>query len=329
MLLSMRPAVRLLACAFLIGATSALMLDDRTAAALGAPQDRPLFSVKSELVLLSVTVKDRKNQYLTGLSKDAFTVFDNGQQRPIRFFMTEDAPVTIGLLIDNSGSMQPNRALVVAAATSFAETSNPQDDIFALAFNEEVRAALTTESPFTNEPAILRDALQQVVTTRGRTALHDAIMRGLEYVDQGSHDRKVLVIVSDGADNASSAGYDHMLHQVQSSNVVVYAVGLRDPVEQGPNPKRLKQLAQVTGGEAFMPGSPKQVTEALQRIARDIRHAYVMAYEPADGVRDAGLRRIRVAVQSPDNRKLTVRTRAGYLAEARETRPKEAEPDER
>jgi VWFA-related protein len=322
----MRPPVWFLAVVTLIAWAGASVFERRTVDAFVSPQpqqEHPLFSVKSELVLLSVQVKDRKNQYVTGLSKEAFTVFDNGQTQPIRFFMSEDAPVTIGLLIDNSGSMQPNRSLVVAAATAFAETSNPQDDIFALVFDDDVRSALTTESPFTNDPAVLREALQRAVTTRGRTALYDGIARGLEYVDQGSHDRKVLVIVSDGADNASATGFEQVLHQVQASNVVVYAVGLVDPVENNPSPKRLKELAQATGGEVFTPDKPKEVTEVLERIARDIRHTYVMAYEPSDAARDGGLRRIRVTVQAPDNGKLTVRTRAAYLAGGSEARPNE------
>jgi Ca-activated chloride channel homolog len=284
------------------------------------PQNqRPSFSIKSELVMLNVTVKDKSKRYLDGLPRDAFTVFENGQAQPVRFFMNEDAPVTIGLLIDNSGSMQPNRNLVVAAATAFAETSNPQDDIFALAFDDEVRAALATESPFTNDPAVLREALQRTVTTRGRTALYDAIARGLEYVEQGTHDRKVLVIVSDGSDNASSVAFDEVFRKAQSSNVVVYAVALLDPVEVQPRPKRLKDFAEVSGGELFKPDSVKEVKDVLQRIANEIRHTYVMAYEPADGLRSPGLRRLRVAVRTPGNQKVSVRTRAGYLTATDET----------
>jgi Ca-activated chloride channel homolog len=227
--------------------------------------------------------------------------------------MSEDAPATIGVLIDNSGSMQPNRELVVAAATAFAETSNPQDDLFALAFNEQVRPALTIASPFTNDPGVLRQALERAVNTKGMTALYDAIVRGVEYVDQGSHDRKVLVIVSDGSDNASTAGFDQVLRQIQRSNVVIYAVGIVDPAEQHPQWKRLRELAEVSGGEMFRPSSVKQVGGVLERIAREIRHTYVVAYEPSEVGAADGLRRIRVAVRPPDNRKLVVRTRAAYL----------------
>jgi VWFA-related protein len=291
-----------------------------TAQTISAPQEtRPLFSVKSELVMLNVTVRDKSKRYLDGLEKDAFTVFENGEAQPLRFFMSEDAPVTIGLLLDNSGSMQPNRELVVAAATAFAESSNPEDDIFALAFNEEVRAALPTESPFTNDPGVLSESLQRAVTARGRTALYDAIARGLEQVEQGSHDRKVLVIVSDGTDNASAVAFDEIFRKMQSSNVVVYAVGLVDPVEMQPTPKRLKELAEASGGELFRPDNVKQVKSVLQRIATEIRHTYVMAFEPADAVRTAGLRQIKVSVRTPNRQKVSVRTRAGYLSPSDES----------
>lgn len=309
----MRPFAGLLASALLVGSVHHPLVF--AARASQQAQDvKPLFSVKSELVMLNVTVRDRHDRYLDGLQKDAFTVFDDGRAQSIRFFMNEDAPVTIGLLIDNSGSMQPNRGLVVTAAAAFAETSNPQDDIFALAFNEEVRAALATESPFTNDPAVLHEALQQAVTTRGRTALYDAIIRGLEYVEQGSHDRKVLVIVSDGSDNASSARFEEVLRRIHSSNVVVYAIGLVDPVEAEPTPKHLREFAEASGGELFHPKSVKQVHEVLQRIASEIRHTYVLAYEPPESSRAEGLRRLRVAVRAPNREKVKVRTRAGYVA---------------
>ena len=175
----MRSSLCVLAAAALIVGSSFNAPSFVTAAAPAQNQDaRPLFSVSSELVVLNVTVRDKGNRYLDGLDKDAFTVFENNQPQPVRFFMHEDAPVTIGLLIDNSGSMQPNRDLVVAAASAFARTSNPQDDVFALAFNEEVHSALTSDAPFTSDPIVLRDSLQQVVTTRGRTALYELIKRG-------------------------------------------------------------------------------------------------------------------------------------------------------
>ena len=307
----------LTAAVFVIGSGLDRVSFVNAAPAAQTQDSRPLFTLSSELVVLNVTVRDKGNRYLDGLDKDAFTVFENDQTQPVRFFLHEDAPVTIGLLIDNSGSMQPNRDLVVAAASAFAKTSNPRDDMFALAFNEEVHSALATESPFTHDPVVLREALQNAVTTRGRTALYDAIARGLEYVEQGTHDRKVLVVVSDGADNASGEAFEDVVKKIQSSNVTVYAVAIVDPIESTAPWKRLRDLTDVSGGELFHPGNVKQVNEVLQRIAQEIRHTYVMAYEPTLPVPLTGLRRIRVEVQTPGRQKITVRTRAGWASVAK------------
>jgi Ca-activated chloride channel family protein len=281
---------------------------------LQAQDVQPLFSVTSELVMLNVTVRDKSKRYLDGIQQDAFTIFENERPQPIRFFMAEDAPVTIGLLIDNSGSMQPNRDLVVAAAHAFAKTSNPRDDLFALVFNEEVHPALTTEAPFTNDPDTLRRALDRTVNTRGRTALYDALARGLQYVEKGSHERKVLVVVTDGADNASAETFENVVQKIQASNVLVFVVAIVDPIDMAPTWKRLRDFTDVSGGETFHPDSVKKVNEVLQRIAVEIRHTYVMAYEPPEPADVASLRHIRVAVRLPNNQKASVRTRTGYVA---------------
>jgi Ca-activated chloride channel family protein len=285
-----------------------------------AQDGRPLFSVSSELVVLHVTVRDKTNRYLDGLEQDAFNVIENGRAQPVRFFLHEDAPATIGLLIDNSGTMQPNRDLVLAAATAFASTSNPQDDMFALAFNEEVRSALTADSPFTSDPAVLRAALHHAVTARGRTALYDAIAHGLEYVAKGRHDRKVLVIVTDGSDNASLESFEDVLRRIQSSNVTVYAVAIVDPADESPAWRRLREFADNSGGALFHPNNVKQVNDVLLRIAQEIRHTYVMAYEPSTRG-PAGPRTVRVQVRGPNHQKITVRRRAEVVPAARRDSP--------
>jgi VWFA-related protein len=286
----------------------------------GAPQ----FSTRSELVVLNVTVRDKGNRYLDGLDQNAFTVFDNGHAQPVRFFLHEDAPVTIGLLVDNSWTMQPIRDLVVAAAAAFADTSNPQDELFALAFNEEVHAALTVDAPFTSDSAVLRSALQGTVTARGRTALYDAVARGLEYVERGQHERKVLVLVTDGADNASLESFEHVLNRIHSSNVVVYAVAIVDPADASPTWKRMRAFADDSGGGLFHPNSVTQVNGVLQQIAQEIRHTYVMAYEPSAGSADRP-RKIRVQARGPAGQTVTVRKRAeAAAATGRDSRKDEA-----
>lgn len=279
-------------------------------------QEPPVFRSLSELVLLHVTVTDERNRYLPGLSKDSFAVYDNGRPQDIRFFMDEDTPATIGLLVDSSGSMLPSRDRVLVAVQTFVETSNARDEIFALAFNDAVRSTLSADQPFTSDPTILRNSLGRV-PAYGQTALYDAIARGLEYLSRGHHERKALVIVSDGADNASRATFDEVAARIGESDVVVYAVQLKDRIERNPNAKRLAQLARATGGEAFTPGSIDKVIDVLGRIAVDIRHAYVMAYAPTDHVADGEARSIRVQVRAPGRGRVTVRTRTGHSAVAR------------
>lgn len=283
-------------------------------------QERPLFSTNTDLVVLHVTVKDNKGTYLSGLSREQFGILEDGRPQTIRVFTSEDAPVTVGLLIDNSSSMWSTRERVIAAATSFAEASHPDDEMFALAFNERVRAALPPSAPFTSDSATLRAALTRAINARGRTALFDAVEAGLAYLAQGQFERKVLVVLSDGGDNASETTFDHVITKTQASNAVIYTVALVDPDQRGANPKVLKQIAEASGGEAFRPANARQVANVLLHIARDIRHTYTMGYVPTNTAHDGAFRRLRVIVESPDRRRLTVRTRGGYLAGSTRTR---------
>ncbi len=294
-----------------IGVALALVCGITTAA---TTQDRPVFSVESELVVVHVAVKDTKGQPVTGLTKSAFTVLEDGHAQSIGVFTSEDAPVTVGLVVDNSGSMQPNRDQVVLAATAFAEASNPQDELFVLAFNDEVRAALPAGAPFTSDVSTLRDALANALGARGRTALFDGLSAGLDHLRRGRYERKVLVLVSDGGDNASHATLSDVMTKTLTSNALIYTVALVDPVERDANPKLLKRIAETSGGEAFEPADARGITDALQRIARDIRHVYTVGYVPTNPARDGTLRKLRVVVQRPDRRRVVVRTRAGYLA---------------
>ncbi len=281
-------------------------------------QDAPVFKAESSLVVLHVTVKDKQNRYVGGLSREAFEVFEDGRPQEVSLFTTEDAPVTVGLLIDSSGSMHSNRELVLAAATAFVERSNHSDEVFGLTFNERVRAALPPDMPFTSDAQVLRGALADAISTRGRTALYDAIADGIEYLSAGKYERKVLVVVSDGGDNASETTFEELLGKVRASNVVIHAVGLVDPVEPDSNPKRLRQLAEASGGLAFRPGNARQVREAIERVALDIRSAYTVGYSPAETAA-GGFRRIRAGVRTPDGRSVVVRTRAGYMASPKRT----------
>jgi len=283
-------------------------------AGISPQSERPQFSAHTDVVVLHATVKDRRGGYVTGLTKDAFSVVEEGQPQTISFFASEDAPVSVGLILDNSGSMQPNRDRLIAAALQFASTSNPQDELFAMAFDEDVRAALPDAAPFTRDIPTLRDALTRALSTRGRTALFDAIAAGLRYLDRGHDQRKVLVVVSDGGDNASHVTYGDVLAMAQASNALIYTVALIDPVDRDNNPKLLKRIAEPTGGEAFRPASVDDIADVLKHIARDIRHTYTIGYVSSNASRDGTYRSVRLIVQAPRGTKVKVRTRAGYVA---------------
>ncbi len=276
------------------------------------PQQSPTFTTKSELVVLHVLVKDGAGAYVSGLPETSFKVFDEGRPAGIRYFVAEDAPVTVGLLIDNSGSMATVRDRVIAASTAFVESSNPKDETFALVFDDTVRPVLSPASPFTGDAALLGKALKKVFLPEGRTALYDAIEQGLRYVLKGTRERQVLVIVSDGGDNASQAGFAGTLIATQASNTAVYTVALVDPLDSESDPKKLARFANTSGGTAFQPADVAGAERALQQIASDIRHSYTIGYEPEGGQRPPGFHKLKVEVRAADGRLLKVRTREGY-----------------
>lgn len=282
----------------------------------GTAQDHapPAFSARSELVVLQVTVREKNGAYVEGLRSDAFSVVEDGQAQTVRLFSDADTPVTIGLLVDSSASMHASRSLVIKGAATFADTSHPSDELFALAFNEDVRPALDPGAPFTNDSAALRDALEHFVTARGRTALYDAISAGVDYLAHGSRDRKALIVLSDGGDNASHSTQSEAVRKAQASNAVIYTVALVDDLSRDANPRLLKELADSSGGVAFRPRDAREFAEALRDVAQAIRHTYAVAYTPTNAASDGGFRTVRVVVTGPRGQPLLVRTRAGYTA---------------
>jgi VWFA-related protein len=280
---------------------------------LQGQDSQPSFSASTDLVVLHVTVQDRNGTHVTGLPQEAFSVSEGGRAQTIRFYTSDDAPVTVGLMIDNSGSMRPNRDRLIAAGTTFAESSNPLDEMFALTFDDGVRAALPEAAPFTHDVTVLRGALTSALNAGGRTALFDGLTAGLEYVARGQHERKVLVLVSDGNDTASERDFDEALAKVHASNVVIYTVAVVDPLEKS-NTKVLKRLADASGGEAFEPADSAHIVNVLRHIARDIRQTYTIGYESGNSRRDGTFRKIEVSARAADGRKLNVHARTGYIA---------------
>jgi VWFA-related protein len=155
------------------------------------------------------------------------------------------------------------------------------------------------------------------MAARGRSALYDALLAGLDYVGKGRYERRVLVVVADGGENASTAGIDEVLARVQTSSTLIYTIALVDPLDRETNPKRLERIAKASGGEAFAPRTIADVPDVLRHIARDIRSMYTLGYAPADAPDAARFRRIRVAVRTPSRQSLRVHTREGYLVEQR------------
>ncbi len=292
-------------------------------ALLVSAQDRPTFRSNSELVVLHVSVRDSGGRYITGLSKDAFTVIDDAKPQTLEMFSADEVPATVGFLIDNSNSMRPSRERVVASAVAFAKHSHPEDEIFTLAFNEAVQEVWRPTLVNDINPAEFASAMSTAIVARGMTAIYDGIMSGLSRLERARHTRQVLILVSDGGDNASRATLEDTITRVRDSDATVYTVALVDPLIRDGNPKLLRRLARTTGGEAYQPRRVAEVPEAFERISRDIRNAYTLAYVPTKSDNDVARRRraVKVYVRSPDGRVLSVRTRDGYYEKTREDQP--------
>ena len=280
----------------------------------------PVFrSGSSDLVVLPVVVTDKQGRYVSDLPGAQFTVFDNGRPVPIELFTNEDTPVTVGLIIDASGSMRLRIGQVVAASLLFARLSNPQDELFAVRFNDDVQDVMPIP-PFLLA-GDLADLEKAVTSIRpdGRTALYDGVMDGLDHLATGTRARKVLIVISDGGDNASGATLDAVLARARASNAAIYTIGIFDPDDMDKNPGVLKSLATATGGERFLPHSAGDLLIACERIAREIRGGYTIGYVPP--ARDGAYHRVKVEIGPSPGRRLNVRTRPGYFAAGRATPP--------
>lgn len=269
--------------------------------------------INVDLVVLHATVLNQKRLPVAGLDQAAFQIYENGVLQEIESFRHADIPVTVGLVIDNSGSMRTKRAEVIAAALTFAHSSNPKDQHFLVNFNEYVTFGLPTGMPFTSDLAQLEVALSTVTAT-GKTALYDAVAAALAHLKKGKQDKQVLIVVSDGADNASQYDAARIITLAKKSEAIIYTIGIFEPADPDRNPSSLKQFAKATGGEAFLPQSVKDANAICERIARDIRSQYTLTYAPTSLKYDGSYRGIQVKAKAPGGESLFVRTRAGYYA---------------
>ncbi len=277
------------------------------------PVDDYTIKVNVDMVVLRATAHDRNNASVSGLNQTNFQVYEDGVLQSIKYFSHEDVPVTVGLVVDNSGSMGPKRRDVIAAALAFARSSNPQDEMFVVNFNERVSFGLPTNTAFTDQAFQLQAALSRVAAD-GETALYDAVALALDHLKKGNRDKKVLIVVSDGGDNASKHKLSEIIALAGQPDATIYTIGLFDDQDADRNPGVLKRLARETGGDAFLPGSLNEVTPICERIARDIRNQYTIAYIPTNRKHDGTFRVIQVKAREPGHGHLSVRTRTGYFA---------------
>ena len=274
----------------------------------------PALIAKTELVVLPVSVTDPSGNFISGLSSQSFRVYENGRLQGITAFQDGDTPVTVGLIVDHSRSMGPKLREVAEAVSVLARSSNPQDEMFVVDFNDDVSVELLDGKPFTDDPDELAKAVSSV-RARGRTALYDAVAEGLLHLQLGRWDKKALIIVSDGGDNASQQKYSHILALAQQSQVVIYSLGLADGDEEE-NPDVLRRLSKATGGIAFFPKSLPDVTDISRRVARDLREQYTLGFVPPTADSANSFRQLTVKVSAPGRGKLRVRTRPGYFKHA-------------
>ena len=270
-----------------------------------------VFRKEVDEVTLHATVVDDKNRLVTDLTRPDFTVFEDGQQQQITSFRREDIPVAMGVVIDNSGSMRDKRPAVNAAAINFVKSSNPQDKVFVVNFNED----FFLDQDYTASIPKLKDALERI-EARGGTALYDAVVASSDHLKKsGLLEKKVLLVVTDGEDNASRESLEQAIRRLQEENgPTIYTIGLLGDEHSKRARRALRQMAEETGGLAFFPQGLAEVESITQQIAHDIRNQYTIGYKPSKPQTEGGFRSVKVEANAKGYKKLQVRTRSGYYA---------------
>ncbi len=273
--------------------------------------DDVTFSTQTNLVSLNVSVLDKSGKLVTNIPQSAFHVLENGVEQPIKIFRREDVPVSMGIIIDNSGSMRDKRSKVAAAALALVKNSNPQDEVFIVNFNDDAYL----DCPFTNDIKKMEEALDKI-DSKGGTAMRDAISMSIDYLkDKGKKDKKVLLVVTDGNDNTSNMSLEQLVRKATQSETLIYSIGLLSEEEkrEASKAKRaLKALAESSGALDYYPKDLAEVDKITPQVAHEIRNQYVVGYVPLNTAFDGTYRSINVQVKGYGN--LSVRTRKGYYA---------------
>ena len=268
-----------------------------------------VFRKQVEEVVLHATVIDEKHRLVTGLTRNDFQVFEDGTPQQITSFRREDIPVAIGIVIDNSGSMRDKRPAVNQAAINLVRASNPQDEVFIVNFNDEYYL----DQDFTSQVPQLKEALDRI-ESRGGTALYDAVVASADHLKKNARlDKKVLLVVTDGEDNASRESLEQAIRRLQAENgPTVYTIGILGTEKQRRARRALSEMAEQTGGVAFFPKDLSEVDSISQAVAHDIRNQYTIGYRPSNSRAQGGYRTIKVDARAPGYKHLQVRTRSGY-----------------
>jgi len=292
---------------------SAAFWGQTAAGQAGADSPEPIFSSEARYVPLNVTVKDKNDHLVTNLQQSAFQVFENNVLQPIKIFKHEDVPVSMGLVIDNSGSMRSKLPGVEAAALALVKDSNPQDETFVVNFNDEPYL----DQDFTGDVDVLKKGLEKI-DAKGGTAMRDAIRVSIDHLhDKAKRDKKVIIVVTDGNDNASMVTLDSVVKLAQQDGTLIYAIGLlgeEDKSEAAKAKRALKLLVEATGGQVFYPKDVTEVEPIAHEVAHDIRNQYSIWYTPLNETQDGLFRSIKVVVKAQGNPVAT--TRQGYFATA-------------
>jgi len=297
-----------------VWAHSATLLLGQNAPPANPPAgDEFVFTADTRLVVVHASVLDKNGKLVTTLPESAFKVLENNVEQTIKIFRREDIPVSMGIIIDNSGSMRDKRAKVAAASLDLVKASNPQDEVFIVNFNDDAYL----DQPFTNSIKKLEEALDRM-ETKGGTAMRDAISMSMDYLkDKAKKDKKVLVIVTDGNDNTSNINLEELMRKAQQSDVLIYSIGIlseEEPREAKKAKRALNDLAKASGAMDYYPRDLEEIDKIVPEVAHEIRNQYTLGYSPLNPTLDGTFRKITVMLNAPG--RLSVRSRAGYYANA-------------
>lgn len=269
------------------------------------------FRVGTDLVQLNVSVFDANWKVIRGLPQSVFTVSEDGVKQEIGVFRQEDVPVSMGLVVDNSASMRDKRDRVASAALAMVKASNPDDEVFLINFSDEPEVT----QGFTGKIELLEKGLRGFQAPRGETAMRDAVLLGIQHLrSRAKRDKRVLVVITDGEDNASVATQQRLVEFAHQNNAIVYGIGIlggEHPQSAARATQRLEELTSATGGRSWFPPDVSTIATITPEIAHEIRNQYVVGYTPTNTTKDGKFRKVTVEVNVPGAQ---VRTRSGYFA---------------